>query len=934
MPREERVTYGIRYLDPADDLDWEWANFVSGAYSEPWDVANKFYDQMLAETAPARRERIKAYLGIADRFFLLTRLLGRPDANHEWIYDRCREHEADPFDHLDLWARYHYKDQWTETPVLTTSGWTTHGALKPGDYVFSPSGKPVKVLATRHFTDSACRRITFDNGISFICGAGHLWTVEIPSRNRVSGTNKRIARKSVTLETDEIAKLSTLYRPVVRATQALDMPHADLPIDPYVLGVWLGDGSSDGGAICGIDSEIFAEIESAGEKLSAPHKAGEGRHADYRISTVYGLSTRLRALGLRKNKHIPDAYMLASADQRLALLQGLIDTDGSVSPDNGCVTFAQKDRVLAEQVRVLANSLGFKARLSPVRCTGTWHVVFQASMEQAPCRLPRKLALLKSGGRRLGSQGWRVHSIEPVETVPTNCIQVESPDGLYLSGRELIPTHNSTVITFAHSIQSILAEPEITIGIFSAKADVARPFLEQIKEEFENNDELKGLYSDVLYEHPRQESPSWSKNNGIVVKRSSNTKEKTVEAFGLIEGLPTGRHFRRLVYDDLVTEKLVTNPEIIQKVTTRWELSDNLGCGEGTEKEHIGTRYDFADTYGVILSRKILTPRIYPATENGQLNGDPVFLSKAHWEKVKNTQRGTVAAQMLQNPLAGKQNTFMPQWLRPWHVRPSILNVYIMVDPSRGKSLQGKGKGGASDRTAMAVVGVDSAGNKYLLDGYRHRMSLSERWLNLRNLYLKWSRERGVGFVKVGYERYGMQSDDEYIKEKQRMPGEVALFELVELNWTREGGQSKKHRVERLEPDFKNGRFYLPGFIREQTTHPRTGVTGSFDCFWSINEKDSMIETTPLGEATKEMRLLKQRGEEHRIARSIFRKDEDGRPYDLTRALIEEMLFFPFAPKDDLVDAASRIYDMEPTTPSYSEASEAENINQRDWIDA
>jgi phage terminase large subunit-like protein len=286
-----------------------------------------------------------------------------------------------------------------------------------------------------------------------------------------------------------------------------------------------------------------------------------------------------------------------------------------------------------------------------------------------------------------------------------------------------------------------------------------------------------------------------------------------------------------------------------------------------------------------------------------------------------------VAAQMLQNPLAGKQNTFMPQWLRPWHVRPSIMNVYIMVDPSRGKSK-------SSDRTAMAVVGIDGAGNKYLLDGYRHRMSLSERWLNLRNLWLKWSAERGVTFVKVGYERYGQQTDDEYIKEKQRATGEVAQFELIELNWTREGNQSKKHRVERLEPDFKNGRFYLPGFIREQTVHPRTGVAGSFDCFWSINEKDSLIETTPINGLTKDMQALKDRGESHRIARAIFRKDEDGRTYDVTRALIEEMLFFPFAPKDDMVDAVSRIYDMEPTSAAFSEAREAEEINDRDWVDS
>ncbi len=480
------------------------------------------------------------------------------------------------------------------------------------------------------------------------------------------------------------------------------------------------------------------------------------------------------------------------------------------------------------------------------------------------------------------------------------CREVEAqPDGyLDLWARE---HYKSTVITFAGVIQEILCDPEITVGIFSHTRDIAARFLDQIKRELETNEGLKGLYADVLYGAPSKEAPRWSVDGGLIVRRATNPKEATVEAWGLVDGQPTSKHFSLLVYDDVVTLKSVTNPVQVKKTTEAWELSDNLGSGN-VRKWHIGTRYSFADTYGVILERKVLKPRIYPATDDGKLTGKPVFMPAARWaEKIK-TQRSTIAAQMLQNPLAGQENTFRAEWLRPWEIRPATMTVYIMCDPSKGTSA-------TSDRTAIAVVGIDSLANKYLLDGFRHRMSLSERWLALKGLYQKWENTRGVQLVNVGYERYGAQSDDEYFQE--RMDQEGIAFPITELNWTRDGTRSKRDRVERLEPDFRLGRFFLPALVYEAPNE--TGQTS--DCLWRIDEEHSHVVTTRSKGPTRNMELMKASGQEHRISRPIVRKDEDGKLYDVTRALMEEMMFFPFAPKDDLVDAVSRIYDMEATPP-------------------
>lgn len=486
------------------------------------------------------------------------------------------------------------------------------------------------------------------------------------------------------------------------------------------------------------------------------------------------------------------------------------------------------------------------------------------------------------------------------------CREVEfEPDGrLDLWARE---HYKSTIITFAGAIQEILIDPEITIGIFSVTKEVARPFLSQIKDELEGNDVLKGVFPDVLFGEPSKEAPRWSVQDGIVVRRKGNPKEATVEAHGLIEGMPTGRHFRLRIYDDPINEKY-TSPDMIKKSTNRIELSTNLGGGE-RRQQMVGTRYHFGDTYGIQISRGSIIPRVYPATHDGTLKGRPVFLKQEDWEKRVREQRGTVAAQMLQNPLAGEENSFRGEWLRPYWLRPRRMNVYIIGDPSKGRSK-------SSDRTAIVVIGVDPQRNRYLLDGYCHRMKLSERWTALRQLWTKWSKAVGVQSVEVGWEQYGLITDIEYFDER-REAERLDFPSIKELNWARDAAtQSKKDRVERLEPYFRNSQFWLPARLWD------TGHGGL--CRWvqrpgsqipqSVKEPDVTPEA-PFAHLTKAERQAIKAGEAYRIMEPIRRLNEDREPYDLMSIFFEEFVFFPFSPRDDLIDATSRIEDMDAAPP-------------------
>ncbi len=456
------------------------------------------------------------------------------------------------------------------------------------------------------------------------------------------------------------------------------------------------------------------------------------------------------------------------------------------------------------------------------------------------------------------------------------CREVESnPDGYCdIWARE---HYKSTVITFAGAIQEMLRQPETTIGLFSHTKPIAKGFLAQIQRELETNDNLKAVFPDILYVDPQKESRCWSLDAGLICRRSSNPKESTIEAHGLVDGQPTSKHFQLMIYDDVVTRESVNTPEQIQKTTEAWELSDNLGT-MGGRKWIIGTRYHYADTYAEIIKRGAATARIYPATDNGKMDGRPVLFTPSEWaRRIRDQGEATVACQLLADPLAGHQRMFNVDDLKVYEVRPFTLMGYLMVDPARSVKKD-------SANTAMVVLGIDAAGNKYLLDGVAHKMDLMDRWRWMRDLWFKWKSTPGIQGLHVGYERFGAIADLDYFHERQRIEG--CSFEIEELEWPRDGEKSKNDRVQRLVPDIRGHRFYLP--------YP--------------TDDDKL---------TRIQRNMLTQGYEYRIARQIIRKDENDIRYDVTEMLRLEISYFPFGGLKDLVDAASRIYDMEPVAPEY-----------------
>jgi hypothetical protein len=474
------------------------------------------------------------------------------------------------------------------------------------------------------------------------------------------------------------------------------------------------------------------------------------------------------------------------------------------------------------------------------------------------------------------------HMLHPFLYLRTREVERATDGHLDLWGRG---HGKSSVITIAGAIQEIIRNPEVTIGVFSHSASIAKgSFLSPIKRELEANSHLQELFPHIFWQHPQEEAPSWSLDGGLIVKRRGNPKECTVSAHGIVDGQPTSKHFQLMVFDDVVVESSVNTPEQIEKTTLAFSLADNLGS-RGARKQSCGTRYHHADTYQDQIERGSVKLRVYPATHDGTLDGIPVYFTADEWTEKKKTQLpSTVACQLLLNPQAAGTRMFELPAISRWEVRPRRLTIYILVDPAHSMKKD-------SDHTAMAVVGLDRQWNRYFLDGVSHHMLLHDRWCWMRDLRERWSREPGVVSVKVGYEKIGAYSDLQYFQQQMEIEG--VAFEIEELGWPRSGGGSKVDRVQRLAPDFQTDKFHLPYRSRD-------------------------------GALTKNQKRVKEQGEEYLIAKPIKAIDENGSLYDVLERLERQIADFPYCGRKDLIDALSRVYDCDPRIPIVYDSADLE----------
>lgn len=379
------------------------------------------------------------------------------------------------------------------TLIPTPHGFTPMRDIHPNDIVFGSDGTPCVVEAESEVMTLDGWRLLFDDGTEVVCNDDHLWhtctasdLASLTRRNPEFRANRRATRPSrinpnpvnpsvqtLTLERNQTDNpaislpppsgsvkttreiVDTLTTPRGRSNHAIPttgplyLPHRDLPLDPYLLGCWLGDGTSREGHVTSMDPEIITAFIDAGFLVRSINTKPDNLASTYLFDL--SLKRALEKVGVIGNKHIPIHYLFASEAQRLALLQGLMDTDGGVAGSS--VEFSNTNRDLVEGVAFLLRSFGMKAnvrefipKIKGRECGVAWMVKVTAN--RTVFRLSRKASTQSISTRRTTKFRY-LKSAERVHAVEMKCIKVSAPNSLFLASEHLIPTHNSEALLAA-----------------------------------------------------------------------------------------------------------------------------------------------------------------------------------------------------------------------------------------------------------------------------------------------------------------------------------------------------------------------------------------------------------------------------------------------------------------------------------------------------
>jgi predicted phage terminase large subunit-like protein len=696
----------------------------------------------------------------------------------------------------------------TSMKIPTVAGIKTMADLKVGDYVFGPDGKPTLVLGKSEiFKDRQLYKVTTDDGFSLVVDGEHLWTVSLHRGDRKffdytteqlwerqNGAMFRASRKTKVIQRqNKSCDPAKVRMPMLPSMAAVERPAADLLVDPYVLGVWLGDGSKHQAVItCSDDDARFVrpEIERRGY-------ATTDQSTRYTFG-ILDLKGELRELGVLENKHIPEQYLNASIQQRRDMLKGLMDTDGCVSKAGQCF-WMQSNKALIDQVRVLLASLGIKnsvsvseAKIGDKSYGDTWRISFYA---HDVCHLPRKEERARvAKGDKFG----RYIKVEKLDqTGDTQCIKVDREDGLFMAGEGHIITHNTKSEFGSYLLPSwfLGKYPEKKVIQASNTADLAVNFGRKVRN-LVGSEEYAKIFPDVALRQDSKSAGRWATN-------------KNGEYFAIgVGGTMTGKGADLLIIDDPHSEQEAAlaagRPEVYDSVFEWYSSGPRQRLQPGGAIVVIMTRWSKSDLTGKILKTAgelgkedqwevIELPAIMPS-------GKPLWPEFWSYEELSALRNelppGKWNAQYQQNPTAEEGAIVKREWWKIWEAERPPKCEFVIQSWDTAFT-----KGERNDYSACTTWGVfhmnedENDVNIILLDSFQKRMEFPELKEKAHAHYMEWE-------------------PDAFIVEA-KAAGAPLIFELRKMGipvseYTPSRGNDKFVRINSVADLFQSGKVWAP----------------------------------------------------------------------------------------------------------------------------
>lgn len=688
-----------------------------------------------------------------------------------------------------------------DTPVLTIEGWKLHGDLQIGDYVFNIEGKPCKILAVSEMKPQNYE-IEFSDNEIIKCHANHEWYIYDKSCYQWYITEtKEIAKYK--LDSGVPNKRGHRYRFHVSGYIPIQFPEKRLLINPYILGAWLGDGSTAKNCI------TYSE-----KKLSVINKFRQLGYAPttHNVHPITGVFTdyikrlyaELKSENLFGNKHIPYNYLFSSIEQRKELLAGLIDTDGCIDK-TGRIKYSTTLPELAEQVQFLIHSLGQNAhinKIQPRTSSSGIHgrkIVYTIAFNSFDLPTVRiKTENIKHVNKRRA-----IISIRKTKECYGKCIQVEG--GIYLVGRTLIPTHNSWLVSEFFPAWYLGINPKKKVRLVSHDKISATNWCRHSLQHFKETKDLFSIYHNKELEISKETESNWeiaeyhglmesigvhgqllSKGADLLIVDDPSTPE---EANSVFQSDKLWDWFRRTIYPRLEPDGAI--------IIVAQRLSDKDLIGRILENLMDVENWEHIKLPAYAEANDIL----------GRQEGEPLWETRWNKDTLENIRKtvGTWvwSSQYQQNPLTSEFVIFKPKYWVFYERADEKYNIVIQVWDTAYKDKK------QNDYSVCLTLGL---ANNYIdiLDMYRDKPSILELDNQARRLAMMYHANR------ILIEDKGSGTSLLQILKKATL---LPIQEERAMNKV-ERAHIASPFCERRQVRLPAGATWLPTFINEMTAFP------------------------------------------------------------------------------------------------------------------